>query len=312
MDPIAQIAPDERPGAAPARVLVAINRRARHGNSDLDDAIGVLEAHFGAIEKIDLTGPEALQSALADAGRVAALEFVVIGGGDGTVSSAVPAVLEAGKPLAVLPLGTANDFARTLGLPEAPKAAAEVITRGRTRRIDLGLVNGRPFLNAAGIGFNVGLQRDLAPWLKRSLGPLAYPVGVILRWRRHRPFTVSFRGRAGMADTPAPHSLRAIQVTVANGRHYGGGMTAEQDARIDDGLLDVVIVLPRPWWRHVASAIRLRRGVYSEKAAVRAERWAGFELLTRRPMRIATDGEPTATTPATFGVLRQKLEVVVP
>ena len=105
---------------------------------------------------------------------------------------------------------------------------------------------------------------------------------------------------------------RVIQVTVANGRFYGGGMTAEQDAQIDDGQLDVVMVLPGEWWRHIKSAIGLKRGVYPDAVPVVAERRAEFELTTLRPEWVATDGERSTQTPATFGVLPGALEVYVP
>src|ERR671926_181555 len=87
---------------------------------------------------------------LRERGR--AFDLVMLGGGDGTMNAAASALVEIGRPLAVLPLGTGNDLARTLGIPLDPLAAAEVAAAGRTRRIDLGLVNGRPFFNVACVG----------------------------------------------------------------------------------------------------------------------------------------------------------------
>src|SRR5690606_40191112 len=134
----------------------------------------------------------------------------------------------------LLPLGTANDFARTLGIPSDLAAAADVIVEGRTRRVDVGVVNGRHFLNAAGIGFSTDLHRELPSWAKRTLGPLAYPLGVVRRWRRHRPFAVEILG------DDLRLAKRVIQVTVANGRYYSGGMLAQRHAHIDDALLDLL------------------------------------------------------------------------
>lgn len=296
--------PETAPHAR-SRTLVVVNRQARSGNADLDPALAALDEAFGAPAMLDVEDPGQLQARLQEA-CAPDVDRVIVAGGDGTVNSALQVLVRARKPLGILPLGTANDLARTLGLPADLGGAAAVIVAGRTKRIDVGVVNGRYFLNAAGIGFSTALSNELPGWTKRRLGPLAYPLAVMRRWRRHRPFSVVLHGDG------APAHRRVIQVTVANGRFYGGGMTAEQDARIDDGQLDVVMVLPAEWWRQLLSVIGLKRGIYPEAVPVIAERSAAFGLTTPRPHAIATDGEPTTQTPATFAVLPGALQVYVP
>lgn len=290
---------------AASRILVVVNRKARSGGADLEPAVESLTRAFGRPTILDIEEPDELAARL-DGACVPEIDRVVVAGGDGTINSALPVLLRVRKPLGILPLGTANDFARTLGIPADLDAAAAIVVAGRTRRIDVGVVNRRYFLNAAGIGFSTNLQRELPAWAKRVFGPLAYPIGVIRRWRRHRSFSVLIHGDG------APVRHRVIQVTVANGRFYGGGMTAEQDAQIDDGRLDVVMVLPAEWWRQILSVIGLKRGVYSERAPVVAERRSAFELTTHHPEWIATDGEPSTKTPASFEVLPGALEVFAP
>src|SRR5690606_25624265 len=147
-----------------------------------------------------------------------------------------------------------------------------------------------------GIGFSTELEDEIGPRLKGWLGPLAYATGVLRRWRRHRPFEVT------IGDSGGVRRHKAVQVTIANGRHYGGGMTARADARIDDDQLDVLVILPRPLWRYALAAVGFRRGVY-RNAPVIAWRTDELDLRTRRPMPIATDGETTTFTPASFAVL---------
>lgn len=288
------------------RVLLVINRGARSGAADLDPALAILTDAFGAPTVLDIDVPTELEKRI-DAVCGPQIDRIVVAGGDGTINSALPVLLRTRKPLGVLPLGTANDFARTLDIATDLEAAAGIIVAGKTARIDVGVVNGRYFLNAAGIGFSTMLHDELSPVVKRRLGPLAYPVGVARRWKRHRPLSVLIRGADGKSVR-----TRAIQVTVANGRFYGGGMTAEQEARIDDGQLDLIVVMPGEWWRHVRSVVGLKRGVYPEAAPVIAERHAAFELRTLRPEWIATDGERSTQTPATFAVLPGAIEVYVP
>ncbi|HEX6992760.1 MAG TPA: lipid kinase [Gammaproteobacteria bacterium] len=287
------------------RALVVVNRKARNGSADLEPALAALADTFGCPALFDVDDARDLAARLEDACGPG-IERVAVAGGDGTINSVLQVLLRVRKPLGILPLGTANDLARTLGIPTDLAAAAGIIAAGRTKRIDVGVVNDRYFVNAAGLGFSTKLQEELPDWTKRHLGPLAYPLGVIRRWRRHRAFSVLIRADEGLVRR------RVIQVTVANGRFYGGGMTAEQDARIDDGQLDVLMVQPGEWWRHVVGVIGLKRGVYPDAAPVIAERRTRFELGTVRPEWIATDGERSTQTPATFAVLPGALEVYVP
>jgi YegS/Rv2252/BmrU family lipid kinase len=316
-----------------AASLVAINRQARNAGANLDRVLDLL-AGGGGIEVIDIEEGADLVPRLRAAlngdgcssnseserdsdgeegntdgnrGRESDTAFgrVIVGGGDGTVGSTLPLLLEKRVPLGILPLGTANDLARTLGLPADPIAAAEVIAAGHTRRIDVASVNDIPFLNAAGVGFSTALHRALAPRTKRVLGPLAYPLGVLKHWRSHRAFTVEVE----IEGIVRRH--RAIQVTVANGRFYGGGATAHEGAAIDDGLLDVVVIQPRPLPRFVLELPRMRRGRYEAAPAV-TYRAAELSLRTRHRQAVSTDGEESTRTPARFRVHRHALEVFVP
>ena len=286
-------------------MLVVVNRKARSGTTDLEPAIEALAASFGHPAMLDVEAPGELAARVEEAVSPAT-ECVAVAGGDGTINSVLQALMRIQRPLGILPLGTANDLARTLGIPTDLEAAANIIAAGETKRIDVGVVNGRYFVNAAGLGFSTKLTTEMPDWTKRHLGPLAYPLAVIRRWRRHRAFSVLIRADDGTVRR------RVIQLTVANGRFYGGGMTAQQDARIDDGQLDVLMVTPGEWWRHVVGVIGLKRGVYPESAPVIAERRTRFELSTIRPEWIATDGEQSTQTPATFDVLPGALEVYVP
>lgn len=289
----------------PPRICMLVNRKAGGGSIDLGPGLETLASAFGPPMTFEVNESQQLETYLREP-QGASVECVVIAGGDGTINSALDVLLRSSKKLGILPLGTANDFARTLGIPADLDAAADIIVQGTTRRVDVGIVNGRHFLNAAGIGFSTQLPQELQPWTKRRLGPLAYPVGVVKRWRRHRPFWIEIRNNG------TARRLRAIQVTVANGRYYGGGMLAEQGARVDDGRLDLIVVLPRRWWQHAPSIVGLKRGVYSPRAPIVAERHATFELSTRRPHAVATDGEPCTSTPASFSVLPGGLEVYAP
>lgn len=236
-----------------------------------------------------------------------AVDAVVIGGGDGTLNAAAPALLDTGLPLGILPLGTANDLARTLGLPLDPVAAAQVIAAGRTRRIDLGLVNGHPFFNIASIGLSVAVTSELTAARKRRWGRLAYVVAAVQALARARPFSAVIA-----RDGSLPERVRTVQIAVGNGRYYGGGMAVWEGARIDDGCLDLYSLEVEGLWRLVLMALALRAGRQHRWRGVRASCGGALEVRTRRPRRVSADGEIVATTPARFALLPGAVQVFAP
>src|SRR4051794_6394135 len=115
------------------------------------------------------------------------VERIVVMGGDGTLAPAAALAAERGVPLAVIAGGTANDFARALGLPLERRAAIQLAAAGtRRRRVELAFMDDRPFLNAASAGLSPAAARRAEPY-KRVLGPLAYPVGAVLAGALERP-----------------------------------------------------------------------------------------------------------------------------
>ncbi|HET6757505.1 MAG TPA: lipid kinase, partial [Burkholderiales bacterium] len=231
------------------RALLIVNEKSRAADRELSEGVALLKASGLALIR-DST------SAIADSIRHHrnSIDLVILGGGDGTLHSAASALVEAKLPLGIVPLGTANDLARTLAIPQLPLEAFRVIAQGRLREIDVGKVNGIYFFNVANIGLGVGVTRELSSEIKRRWGVLAYSRGVARALKAHRPFSVRI-----ICDG-ASETLRTIQVAVGNGRHYGGGMTIDNQAQLDDSLLHVYSVEPTPWWRLAGVALALKHG----------------------------------------------------
>jgi YegS/Rv2252/BmrU family lipid kinase len=286
------------------RVLLVANRHSRRGDLDLGAVARRLRAGGLAPEILPLPRKPGLDALLRGRGR--AFDLVMLGGGDGTMNAAAAALLEIGRPLALLPLGTGNDLARTLGVPTDPLAAADLAVAGRTRRIDLGRVNDRYFFNVASVGLSVRVAKALGRDAKRRLGSLSYPLTVWRVLREGAAFAAEIRGEGDV------HRLRTIQLAVGNGRFYGGGMVVDQEARIDDRLLHLYGLRPLPLWRLAWHALDLRRGRHDDPEAALSLKGRAFEIVTARPMEVNTDGEVTTRTPARFSVLPDALEVVVP
>ena len=235
-----------------------------------------------------------------------AVDCVVLGGGDGTLNTALPGLLDTGLPLGVIPLGTANDFARTLTLPLDVTQAVQVIAAGHRKPIDIGQVNGIPFLNVASVGFGVDLTRALTGDSKRRWGRLGYLVAAFRVLRRMRPF------HATITVGETVHRCKTVHLAVGNGRHYGGGMTVSEDAAIDDNRLDVYSLEVPGALALLKILPSLRIGSHGRWAEVQT--MAGQDVLveTRHPRSVNADGEIVTRTPAKFQVLPRALQVYVP
>lgn len=237
-------------------------------------------------------------------------DLVVVGGGDGTVSFAAGRLAGTGIVLGVLPLGTANDLARTLEIPAGLDAACAALADGKVVDIDLGRVNGEPFLNVASVGLSVGVTESLSPRLKRSLGPLAYPVAAVRAYARHKPFRARLEFPNGDHGTLELDDM--LQVAIGNGRHYGGGNAVSPTAGIDDHTLDIYAIPGAPLREHVRIARLLKDGSFVERDGVHHLTTQHARLVTEPPLPVNLDGEIATVTPADFTVERNAVHVVVP
>ncbi|HEY9807063.1 MAG TPA: diacylglycerol kinase family protein, partial [Candidatus Obscuribacterales bacterium] len=168
------------------RALLLVNRQARRGQEALAQAIEHLQTKGLDLLEESSAKPEELSDLIRNyRDRV---DLVIVGGGDGTLNAVTEGLVDTQLPLGVLPLGTANDLARTLGIPTDLNQACEIITQGNLQRIDLGWVNGKYFFNVASLGLSVQITQQLTTEVKRRWGVLAYLATAIGVIRQSRPF----------------------------------------------------------------------------------------------------------------------------
>jgi diacylglycerol kinase (ATP) len=286
------------------RVLLIVNRFARQGEAAHSDALAQLSSHgFEVIDGSPRDG-ESINERIRE--LAAGVEVIVIGGGDGTLNSAAVALMKSHKPLAILPLGTANDLARTLNLPSDIAGVCQLIADGKTRRIDVGRVNDQHFFNVASVGLSVSLTDGMSKERKARFGVFAYLIASVEAVWRWRPF------RADITVDGVTHHTKTVQVTIGNGVHYGGGLTVAADAAIDDQRLDVLSLEVRGWWELIPLLPALLNGTLAGSPRVKVYRGKRVELRTHKPKRVNTDGELTTQTPARFEVLPRAVEVFAP
>lgn len=295
------------------RVALVINAASRRGAGVADELAGLVR-RSGDLGQVDVrvhpisSGAEV--GATLDRALAEGPDLLIVGGGDGTVSAAAGRVAHTGVVLGVLPLGTANDFARTLDLPTDPRQALYALLAGKVVDLDLGRVDETPYLNVASIGLSVGVTERLSDAWKRRLGPAAYPLAALRAYVRHEPFTawLEFPDH----DHPSLELPGLLQLAVGNGRHYGGGNAVSPTASLDDHLLDVYAIRHGRITDHVSMAHLFRSGRFVEHERVDHLTTRRVLVRTDREMAVNLDGELAARTPAEFSVERNAVHVVVP
>jgi YegS/Rv2252/BmrU family lipid kinase len=267
-----------------------------------------------AVQELADAGIEAEPQLLPEPDRIPGLvheqgsehDLVILGGGDGTLSRALDMLLANGRPLGILPMGNANDLARTLGIPTEPVAACRVIAGGHTRRIDVAQINGNHFFNVASVGLSVQIASRLTHDRKQRWGVLAY---LACAWEAaHEQH--SFLAKVNCDGEAA--EVRTMQIAVGNGRFYGGGMTIVDDAAIDDGRLDLYALPRRRGWRLLVLLPILRWGLHRPVESILSLHGREITIETGRPMPVNVDGEVRTQTPAHFRVVPSALSVYVP
>ncbi len=288
----------------PRQAALVVNAHSRRGEELFREARSRLEE-----AGIDITHARAVRDPreLAPAVREAVergAPMVIVGGGDGSLSSSVDELVGSDCVFAVLPLGTANSFARSIGMPLDLEGAVRTIATGKRRRIDLGVINGDYFANAAAIGLSPVIGTTVPHKLKRILGRGGYLVWAIWCMMRFRPF------RLMIDDGQQKHRLWTTEVRIFNGPFHGGVELIE-DAPIDDGLIVVQAVtgqsLVRLVWDWFARFFKL------PGRHLTTQTFEGTRLLveTRPRLPVSIDGEVLTRTPAVVECAHLAIEVVV-
>ncbi len=258
---------------------------------------------------------------VSDLARDAALEGysrVVAAGGDGTVQAVLNGLMASGEPrLGIVPIGSGNDLARSLGLPRSLAKAVHVALQGPVTHIDLALARAegasRWFGSAAGVGFDAQVATAMAGrrgrWQRGKIGYLATTLSELRRTRNHRA-----RLSAQHGDATWTEELTILLAVVANGAYYGGGMRIAPDATVSDGLLDLITIADVSRMTALRQLPNLYRGTHLRHPAVSARRLTAIEIepLDGDPLPLHLDGEPWQRTPVRIELHAGAVQVAGP
>lgn len=289
----------------PREAALVVNTQSRRGEDQFHEArrklteAGVALAAVHAVDDAETFLPT-VRRAVASG-----VPMVIVGGGDGSLSTAIDAFIGHDCVFALLPLGTANSFARTLGIPLDLDGAVRTIAEGTRLRLDLGVINGDYFVNAAALGVSPLIGETVPHDLKRYAGRLGYLLWAIWCLLQFKPFRLSVEVESRRT------TLWATEVRIFNGRFHGGVEHIEDEA-IDNGEIVVQAVtgnslLPLAWnW--FSNFLRLP----GRNATTTEFRGSRLLLETRPRLKISIDGEVVARTPAIVESAHKAIEVAVP
>jgi len=231
-------------------------------------------------------------------------DLLIVSGGDGTLHDVLPRVVQASIPVAILPTGTANVFARELGIPKKLEAALDVIRTGQRRKLRLGIADNRLFHLMAGVGIDGYIIRKVSPSSKKSLGIIAFWLAGFRRFWSYplKRFGVEIDG----------NKQEATFAVISNTRFYGGHLKITPDACIFDESLDVCLFkslshlayLRYLWGVLVGSHIHYSDVFYKKAKRIKIQPFPGLSCQL--------DGEPLSNLPTSFEVAKESIEIVVP
>jgi lipid kinase YegS len=280
------------------------------GDSALREAVATLRAEGVPIEvRVTWEGGDAARLA-ANAARDG-VDIVAAAGGDGTVSEVASGLMSSDAPrkpaVAVIPFGTANDFATACGIPKGdPLAALRLAIEGTPRPIDVGRVNDRHFINVASGGFGARVTAETPLPMKKALGGAAYSLMGLVTAAKMTPY----RGKLILPDGEQQGSM--ILMAVGNSRLAGGGYQVAPKARLDDGLLDLMVVADvdvREFGELLSELMTL--GDETHRYAIYRQA-PSFRIEAETPLHMNLDGEPMLATAYDFQVLPRALSFVLP
>jgi lipid kinase YegS len=236
----------------------------------------------------------------------AGADTIVACGGDGTVNEVVNGIEGTRVGLGIIPAGTANDFARQVGIPDDPSAAMDIVLRRKPVIIDTASMNGRRFLNVSSGGIGAEATAETPADAKASLGPVAYFISGLRK-------LAGFEPRRALFEAPGFRLEEDFLLfAIGNARATGGGTLVTPRASVRDGLLDVCIVTAMPRKEFATLVLRVKRGEHLQSDGVRYLQVPWFRITSAQPLTVNLDGESAELRQAYYQARPRDLLIHMP
>jgi YegS/Rv2252/BmrU family lipid kinase len=290
---------------ADQRALAIVNPAAGHGAGER------LASRFAADFRkqglrVDIVRTPAREEAarLARDGAAEGYRVIIAVGGDGTANEIANGIAGSAAALALYPIGSGNDFARALGYPRRLRDVPRFLQQANRRTIDVGEMNGRIFVNAAGVGIDGHVARRVAATSRMAGRTLGYLLGSLLGIVTYRPQPMRVLVDGELRSGPF------LAVVAANGTHFGSGMHVAPQASLDDGQLDVLLAGDLSPWASLVALAKLYRGTHIDGRGIELKRARAIEIELERPLAAQLDGEHASVQRLSMRVRPRALEVL--
>lgn len=244
---------------------------------------------------------------LAEKGIKDKVDLIGIIGGDGTVNEVVNGVRETDIPLAIIPAGSGNDFSRSVGIPNNFIDAWQTLLKGKIKKVDLGLVNNRYFVNIFGMGIDTETIKEMNKMSGILKGELMYFWGIIKALIKFNPHKIKliFKGQEIKENI--------LTIAVANGKYYGGRVKIAPHAEIDDGFFDICVIKSMNKWRALSNLIKVYKGTHLKLPEVAIYNTDEILIESSKPILAQADGELLEDNQSfLIKILPGKLNILVP
>ena len=289
------------------KILVLINPKAGHGRPLR--LLKKLQRRFLSLpDKYHIDIPKSRDELIAKAKNAAANQFdSILGvGGDGTMHDIVEATVGTDIAVGMLPAGRGNDFIRNIRFPQSLLAIVNRLKRVSTTEIDVPMMNGIPFINSGGIGFDAEVALNFGNNNCYIPGTTCYIIALLKTLMKYRPISMKIVANGEEIND------RFMMVTIANGQYYGGGMNIAPDALMNDHLLDVCLIRPLSPLKLLWLFPRVYSGKHVAHPSVRYFKTKKISIETAVPTSIMLDGDIRCKTPAVFEINGERTKIIAP
>lgn len=286
----------------------ALTARPQLPKDTLEALLLEILSNQGIAPEIYYTTPEDPGQEIARRLANEGVDMVVAVGGDGTIHEVASGLIGSTSVLGIIPAGTMNNVARSLGIPDELEGACAVLINGEARLIDVGCLNGRTFLEVAGVGFEAALFPAASNLTSRGFRSTLWGAvsGLYTLFRFRAPHVqISF-------DNEKPRTYRALQVTICNAPYYGPRLRVASGIFMDDGWLDAVLYTDFSKKEYIRHAISISQGRRPFTPKVLHRRTRALHIKTDEPVEIQADGVAHGHTPVQITIVPHALNVQVP
>ncbi|MHB0939201.1 MAG: diacylglycerol/lipid kinase family protein [Armatimonadota bacterium] len=288
------------------RVLLIINPKAGSSSRNQVDILSWLTQLTGHTLTVEVPRDAEDATTIARHGVEAGYDRILAAGGDGTINRVVSALAETDIPLGIIPIGTVNVLARELCIPLDPLKALQIALGNRTRCLDLGVANGQYFTLMAGMGFDAKVVSEIVPRLKELFGSLAYVTAGLQTLARHKPsqFYLTFDGKT--------IRFPAWLLVVGNASYYTYQLSIASGARMDDGLLDIIVFGEQNALDRLTQIGAVVFGQHVKHPNIRYFQAPALSIAAEPRVHVQLDGDSVGKSPVEISVKHGALQVMVP